>query len=141
VNLFRATEVTDFQGFIFECFSSQIRFLCIYLRSRTTHFKSPTTDAPSTVDIRLSQANNPLNTTKRTSLRWDHTAGMEKKPGDLEGLAEASGKVMEEESDTALIPKDPAPADVPKPKESVPTEDVPDPDEDDLDDLDGKSPT
>jgi peroxin-19 len=63
---------------------------------------------------------------------------MEKQPGDLEGLAEASGKAMEKESDPALVPKDPASADIPKPKDPVPTEDVPDPDEDDLDDLDGK---
>ena len=64
---------------------------------------------------------------------------MEKKPGDLEGLAEASGKAMEKESDPAPV-ADPA-SETPKPKEGspVPTKDVPDPDEDDLDDLDGES--
>jgi peroxin-19 len=63
---------------------------------------------------------------------------METKPGDLEGLAEASGKAIEKESDPAPVPDDPA-SEVPKPKDPVPTKDVPDPDEDDLDDLDGQS--
>jgi peroxin-19 len=52
---------------------------------------------------------------------------MEQKPGDLEGLAKATGKAIEKETQA-----------VPKPKDLAPTEDVPDPDEDDLDDLDGK---
>ena len=65
---------------------------------------------------------------------------MESKPGDLEGLAEASGKAMETDTTAVPIPKDPA-SEAPKPKEGspVPTKDVPDPDEDDLDDLDGES--
>ena len=53
---------------------------------------------------------------------------MEKEPGDLEGLAKTSGKVVELESSST-----------PEAKEPVPKEEVPDPDEDDLDDLDGKS--
>lgn len=64
---------------------------------------------------------------------------MEKKPGELEGLAEASGKAMEKEPETLPTPKDPAPADIPTPKGPVPAEEVPDPDEDDLDDLDGQT--
>ncbi len=63
---------------------------------------------------------------------------MENKPGDLEGLTEASGKAMEKELDPAPVPVDPA-SEAPKPKDPVPTKDVPDPDEDDLDDLDGES--
>lgn len=53
---------------------------------------------------------------------------MEKKLGDLEGLAESSGKALERETANEA-PKNPAP--------EVSTE-VPDPDEDDLDDLDGQ---
>jgi hypothetical protein len=63
---------------------------------------------------------------------------METKPGDLEGLAKSSGKAVEKEAEATSTPKDPAPK-----QEStapLPTEDVPDPDEDDLDDLDGQFP-
>jgi peroxin-19 len=56
------------------------------------------------------------------------TTDMEKEPGDLESLVEASGKAMETESSSTPNTKDPAPK-----------EEVPDPDEDDLDDLDGQS--
>ncbi len=63
---------------------------------------------------------------------------MESKPGDLEGLAEASGKAMEKDTTAVPIPKDPASTEIPKPNAPVPTEDVPDPEEDDLDDLDGQ---
>ena len=63
---------------------------------------------------------------------------MEKKLGDLEGLAEGSGKAMEKDSASIPTPKDPVSAEVPKPKDPVLAEDVPDPDEDDLDDLDGQ---
>jgi len=52
---------------------------------------------------------------------------MEQKPGDLEGLAKTTGKAIEKEAEA-----------VPKPEDPARTEDVPDPDEDDLDDLDGK---
>lgn len=52
---------------------------------------------------------------------------MESKPGDLEGLAESSGKAIKKET-TVSAQESKAPAC---------TEDVPDPDEDDLDDLDG----
>jgi hypothetical protein len=55
---------------------------------------------------------------------------MESKPGDLEALSKTTGKAIEKEqskSTTAsALKQDPAPI-----------EDVPDPDEDDLDDLDG----
>ncbi|KAE9377727.1 Pex19-domain-containing protein [Stipitochalara longipes BDJ] len=61
---------------------------------------------------------------------------MESKPGDLEGLAETSGKAIEKETTAVPTPKDPASAALPKPNNPVPTEEVPDPDEDDLDDLD-----
>jgi len=54
---------------------------------------------------------------------------METKPGDLEGLAESSVKALKKDSETAK-------ATVPTPSAS--TTSVPDPDEDDLDDLDGK---
>jgi peroxin-19 len=63
---------------------------------------------------------------------------MESKPGDLEGLAEASGKAMEKGTTAVPIPKDPASTETPKPNAPVPTKDVPDPEEDDLDDLDGQ---
>jgi len=62
---------------------------------------------------------------------------MESKPGDSEGLAEASGKALEKETTAVPVSKDPAPAEVPKPNNPISTEEVPDPDEDDLDDLDG----
>lgn len=54
---------------------------------------------------------------------------MESKPGDLEGLAKTTGKAMEKEESkpTTSAPK----------QDPAPVEDVPDPDEDDLDDLDG----
>ena len=52
---------------------------------------------------------------------------MEQKPGGLEGLGETTGKAIEKETQA-----------VPKPMDPAPTVDVPDPDEDDLDDLDGK---
>jgi peroxin-19 len=54
---------------------------------------------------------------------------MEKKPGDLEGLAESSGKAIKTESQDAK-------ANIPTPVAA--TTSVPDPDEDDLDDLDGE---
>jgi len=64
---------------------------------------------------------------------------MEKQADDLEGLAKTSGKAIEKQSDVASKPKDPAStAETYKPAEQTATEDVPDPDEDDLDDLDGK---
>lgn len=59
---------------------------------------------------------------------------MESKPGDLEGLAQTTGKAIDKETkaeSTPSKPKDPAP---------TATADVPDPDEDDLDDLDGLPP-
>ena len=55
---------------------------------------------------------------------------METKSGNLEGIPKSTGKATETEikaPESASKPKDRAPA----------TEDVPDPDEDDLDDLDG----
>jgi peroxin-19 len=60
---------------------------------------------------------------------------MEAKPGNLEGLAKSSGEAVENEAEVTSTPKDPAP----KQESTAPitTEDVPDPDEDDLDDLDG----
>jgi len=54
---------------------------------------------------------------------------MESKPGDLEGLAQTTGKAIEKEESnptTAFAWK----------QDPAPVEDVPDPDEDDLDDLD-----
>lgn len=54
---------------------------------------------------------------------------MENKPGDLEGLADATGKAVERESATTA-------AQIPPPTAAV--ADAPDPDEDDLDDLDGQ---
>jgi peroxin-19 len=62
---------------------------------------------------------------------------MEKKPEDSEGVADAPGKAAEKETEALPISKDPASAAVPKPKDPAPVEEVPDPDEDDLDDLDG----
>jgi peroxin-19 len=56
---------------------------------------------------------------------------MESKPGDLEGLAESSTKALASEASAASAPK-PAEGGA-----TVEDEDVPDPDEDDLDDLDG----
>ncbi len=61
---------------------------------------------------------------------------METMPGGLEGLAAPTGKAIEKESDEAVKLKDPASH--AGAKVAVATEDVPDPDEDDLDDLDGK---
>jgi hypothetical protein len=55
---------------------------------------------------------------------------METKSGNLEGIPKSTGEATETEPkapESTSKPKDPAPA----------TEDVPDPDEDDLDDLDG----
>lgn len=63
------------------------------------------------------------------------TTDMEKKAGDLEGLLETSEKILEREAETSSKP---APEAV-KSEDAIPTEDVPDPDEDDLDDLDGNS--
>lgn len=54
---------------------------------------------------------------------------MEAKPGDLEGLAETSSKILQKEAAPA------APSEVSESPAQV--DDVPDPDEDDLDDLDG----
>lgn len=56
---------------------------------------------------------------------------MESKPGDLAGLAESSTKVLVGESSTV---SETQAADA-----AAAWEDVPDPDEDDLDDLDGTS--
>jgi peroxin-19 len=64
---------------------------------------------------------------------------METRPGDLEGLATASGKAVEKEAESTTKPKDPASKE--ETKAPIPTEDVPDPDEDDLDDLDGQFST
>lgn len=57
---------------------------------------------------------------------------MESKPGDLEGLAETTGRAIEKEEhqNTAVTSK---------PDPAVEDTGAPDPDEDDLDDLDGKS--
>ena len=60
---------------------------------------------------------------------------MEKKPGDLERLAEKSEKILEKEAATTSKPT----AVAPKLHEATPSGDIPDPDEDDLDDLDGSS--
>jgi peroxin-19 len=62
---------------------------------------------------------------------------MEKK--SEENPIEASGMAIEKESTATPTPNDPAPAEVPKPKDAVLAQDVPDPEEDDLDDLDGLS--
>ena len=68
-------------------------------------------------------------------------ADMEKKKAeDSGGPTEAPGKAVENEPEAAATPKDPAAA-IPKPKDPAPVEEVPDPDEDDLDDLDGQSCT
>lgn len=59
---------------------------------------------------------------------------METKPGDLEGLAQTTAKAMEpekKEDNTTPKANDPAPP--------AAAEAAPDPEEDDLDDLDGKS--
>lgn len=58
---------------------------------------------------------------------------MEKKTGDLEGLAETSGEIMEKEAESTSK----APAEATKSHDAAQAEDIPDPDEDDLDDLDG----
>ncbi len=63
---------------------------------------------------------------------------METKPGDLEDLAEASGKITQKEAEVILkVPS--SKEEAPESQDAAPTaeEDVPDPDEDDLDDLDG----
>lgn len=69
---------------------------------------------------------------------------METKAGDLAGLAETSVKTIQKETEALPTPKDPAPTqaaskveDAPNAQDVAATEDVPDPDEDDLDDLDG----
>ena len=54
---------------------------------------------------------------------------MESKPGDLEGLAQTTGKAIEKEASHTTASTSTA--------NLAPVEDVPDPDEDDLDDLDG----
>ena len=56
---------------------------------------------------------------------------METKEGNLESLAQTTGKITEKEEPKSLG----ASASIPQPAPAV--EDVPDPDEDDLDDLDG----
>jgi peroxin-19 len=61
------------------------------------------------------------------------TTDMEKKTGDLEGLAETSEKILEREAETTSKPTPEAA----KSDDIIPAEDIPDPDEDDLDDLDG----
>jgi peroxin-19 len=60
---------------------------------------------------------------------------METKPGDLEGLAKSPGKAAEKEAEVTSTPKDPASKG--ESEAPIPIGDVPDPDEDDLDDLDG----
>lgn len=69
---------------------------------------------------------------------------METKPGDLEGLAETSSKAIQKEAEAESKPvsKDPAPAEAAAPVQQnvASAEEVPDPDEDDLDDLDGTYP-
>ena len=63
---------------------------------------------------------------------------METKAGGSEGLAETSDKAIQKEAES--ISKSPAPKeDAPRTQDALPIEDVPDPDEDDLDDLDGRS--
>jgi len=63
---------------------------------------------------------------------------METKPGDLEGLAEVSSKAIQKEEEPAPVSKDPASTTAaPTRKDVASSEEVPDPDEDDLDDLDG----
>lgn len=54
---------------------------------------------------------------------------MEPKPGGIEGLAQTTGKPIEKQDIKADAPA--------AQQDPVPGEDVPDPDEDDLDDLDG----
>ncbi|KAG4414889.1 hypothetical protein IFR04_011965 [Cadophora malorum] len=62
---------------------------------------------------------------------------METKPGDLEGLAEVSSKAIQKEEEPAPVSKDPASTTAaPTRKDVASSEEVPDPDEDDLDDLD-----
>lgn len=56
---------------------------------------------------------------------------METKSGDLEGLVQATGKAIEKKE------SNPPAASASKPDPAPAVEDVPDPDEDDLDDLDG----
>ena len=77
---------------------------------------------------------------------------MEQKAGDLEDLAEISAKIMQTESapaikseqkDTSVIKseeKDTPPSTTAATSQPDPPESFPDPDEDDLDDLDGTSP-
>ncbi|KAH7407736.1 Pex19 protein family-domain-containing protein [Cadophora sp. MPI-SDFR-AT-0126] len=64
---------------------------------------------------------------------------MESKPGDVEGLAEMSSKIIQKEAEAspASASKGPTPTTAaPTQKDVASTEEVPDPDEDDLDDLD-----
>jgi peroxin-19 len=60
---------------------------------------------------------------------------MEQKPGDLEGLAETSTKILQTENAATT----PAPSATVKSDVPTPPEEFPDPEEDDLDDLDGIS--
>lgn len=60
---------------------------------------------------------------------------MEKKPGDLEGLVQTSEKISGREAESSSKPT----TEAAKSENAIATEDVPDPDEDDLDDLDGNS--
>jgi hypothetical protein len=76
--------------------------------------------------------------TKATAFYSNYIADMEKLPGDSEGLAESSGKAVEKEAEGASTTKDPTSVEVTEPKDHAPMEAVPDPDEDDLDDLDGQ---
>jgi hypothetical protein len=54
---------------------------------------------------------------------------METKAGDIDGLSQPSAKIAE---------KEPKVVEEPKANSSIPVEDAPDPEEDDLDDLDGR---
>lgn len=63
---------------------------------------------------------------------------METKSGDLDSVAASTGKGIETEAPPLFKSIDYGPQDeVPAPEKAVAAEEVPDPDEDDLDDLDG----
>jgi hypothetical protein len=63
---------------------------------------------------------------------------MENTPGDLKGLAESSTKILQTENKAKKPAPSPAPASASTvPAAPAPQEEFPDPEEDDLDDLDG----